>query len=165
MYTLANNIFIKSDTYTIQGCFAVYTLVNVLPVFHKSFTTMFSDELRRFVLRIPSIPFLEALLLLRNAPAQTWDAGMVAHDLYIKPQQATELLTSLTEAGICEEVSQSPSCFVYKPRPDELRDLIDDLAHEYAHNLIEVTNLIHANTDKDQKIRLLADAFILRKDD
>ena len=126
---------------------------------------MFSDELRRFILRIPSVPFLEALLLLRNAPAQTWDAEMVAHDLYVSPPQATELLTSLTDAGICVEVAKSPLHFVYAPKPDELRELIDNLAHEYAHNLIEVTNLIHANSNKDQKIQLLADAFILRKDD
>lgn len=126
---------------------------------------MFSDDLRRFILSIPSIPFLEALLLLRNTPSQTWDAGTVAHRLYISPQQATELLESLVRAKICIEVTQSPPNFVYKPQPDELRELIDQLANEYAQNLIEVTNLIHANSTRDQKIQLLADAFILRKDD
>lgn len=104
-------------------------------------------------------------MLLRNAPSQTWDAEMVAHRLYISPPQATELLTSLADAGICVETAQSPPHFAYEPKPDELRELIDELAHEYAHNLIEVTNLIHANSSKDQKIQLLADAFILRKDD
>jgi len=126
---------------------------------------MFSDELRRFILRIPSIPFLEALLLLRNAPARKWDAEMVAHDLYVSPQQANKLLKSLADANLCVETAQSSPSFVYQPESDELRELIDDLAHEYAHNLIEVNNLIHANSGKDQKIQLLADAFILRKDD
>jgi hypothetical protein len=125
---------------------------------------MFSDELRRFIIRIPSIPFLEALLLLRSAPAQTWDVETVAEGLYITPQQAIDLLESLTAAHVCMEVASNPRCFIYKPESEELSKLIDDLANEYAHNLIEVTNLIHANSSKDQKIHLLADAFVLRKD-
>lgn len=125
---------------------------------------MFSDELRRFILRIPSIPFLEALLLLRSAPSETWDADTVANRLYINTQQAVELLRSLVAAKICMEVKRNPERFIYKPESDELCKLIDDLASEYAHNLIEVTNLIHANSNKDQKIHLLADAFVLRKE-
>lgn len=125
---------------------------------------MFSDELRRFILRIPSIPFLEALLLLRSAPSETWDAETVANRLYINTQQAVELLKSLVAAKICMEVKRNPERFIYKPESDELCQLIDDLASEYAHNLIEVTNLIHANSNKDQKIHLLADAFVLRKE-
>lgn len=125
---------------------------------------MFSDELRRFILRIPSIPFLEALLLLRSAPTQTWDAETVSHRLYINSQQAVELLKSLAAARLCMEVRHNPDCYVYRPESDELGQLIDDLASEYAHNLIEVTNLIHANSNKDHKIHLLADAFLLRKE-
>lgn len=125
---------------------------------------MFSDELRRFILRIPSIPFLEALLLLRSAPTQTWDADTVARRLYINSQQAVELLKSLVAARLCTEVQHNPKCFIYKPESDELCKLIDDLASEYAHNLIEVTNLIHANSNKDQKVHLLADAFVLWKE-
>jgi hypothetical protein len=125
---------------------------------------MFSDELRRFILRIPSIPFLEALLLLRSAPSQTWDADTVARRLYINSQQAIELLKGLVAARVCMEVTHSPECFIYKPESDELCKLIDDLASEYAHNLIEVTNLIHANSNQDRKIHLLADAFVLRKE-
>ena len=126
---------------------------------------MFSDDLRRFILRIPSIPFLEALLLLRSAPSETWDAEMVARRLYINSQQAIELLKGLAAAKICSEVKRNPEHFIYKPESDELRKLIDELADEYAHNLIEVTNVIHANSNKDQKIHLLADAFVWRKED
>ena len=126
---------------------------------------MFSDELRRFILRIPSIPFLEALLLLRSAPSQTWDAEMVARRLYINSQQAIELLKGLAAAKICCEVKRHSEHFIYKPESDELRTLIDELADEYAHNLIEVTNVILANSNKDQKIHLLADAFVWRKED
>jgi len=125
---------------------------------------MFSDELRRFILRIPSIPFLEALLLLRSAPSQQWDAEEVARRLYINSQQAVELLKGLVAAKMCKEVKREQECFVYKPESDELRALIDELAIEYTHNLIEVTNLIHANSNKDQKIHLLADAFVWRKE-
>lgn len=125
---------------------------------------MFSDELRRFIVRIPSIPFLEALLLLRSAPAQTWDAESVAQRLYINSQQAIELLKSLAAAHVCMKVTSEPECFIYQPESEELSKLIDDLANEYAHNLIEVTNLIHANSSKDRKIHLLADAFLWRKE-
>jgi hypothetical protein len=125
---------------------------------------MFSDELRRFILSIPSIPFLEALLLLRSAPAQAWDADSVARRLYINSQQAVDLLRSLVAARLCMEVRHHPERFVYQPESDEICRLIDDLADEYARNLIEVTNLIHANSNKDQKIHLLADAFMLRRE-
>lgn len=104
-------------------------------------------------------------MLLRSAPSQTWDAESVAHRLYISSQQAIELLKSLATARICIEVTSAPPCYVYQPEPDGLGKLIDELANEYAHNLIEVTNLIHAHSSKDQKIQLLADAFILRKED
>ena len=126
---------------------------------------MFSDELRRFILRIPSIPFLEALLLLRSAPTQAWDAEALARRLYINSSQAIELLKSLAAANVCTKIKRSPESFIYKPESDEMRVLIDELANEYAHNLIEVTNLIHANSSKDQKIHLLADAFVWRKEE
>lgn len=126
---------------------------------------MFSDELRRFILRIPSIPFLEALLLLRSAPTQAWDAETLARRLYINSSQAIELLKSLAAANVCTKIKRSPESFIYKPESDEMRVLVDELANEYAHNLIEVTNLIHANSSKDQKIHLLADAFVWRKEE
>lgn len=42
------------------------------------------EDVRRFILTsIISVPYLEALLLLRNAPNQWWESATVAQRLYI----------------------------------------------------------------------------------
>ncbi|UUZ48593.1 hypothetical protein LP420_38820 [Massilia sp. B-10] len=46
-------------------------------------------ELQRFVLlAIPSVPYLEALLMLRADPARAWDAALVAKRLYLSEPSA-----------------------------------------------------------------------------
>ena len=48
-----------------------------------------SEELRRFILTsVPSVPFLEALLLLRASPGQHWSGAMLARRLYIAERTA-----------------------------------------------------------------------------
>ena len=120
------------------------------------------EDVRRFILSsIISVPYLEALLLLRNAPDQSWDRTTVAQRLYISEKTATELLADLSAAGFIV-VTKSESSYRYHPNSDELRQMIDQLAETYAKNLVEVTNIIHSKTGK--KAQQFADAFKWRKD-
>lgn len=122
-----------------------------------------TDDLRRFLVTIPSIPYLEAILLLRSYPGSAWSPEMVAQRLYLGEDQAFSLLQSLCAAAICSAIPDNPSGFYYQPA-QELGQLIDSLATLYAQHLIEITNIIHAQSNKHQRIQQFADAFKWRKE-
>lgn len=123
------------------------------------------ENIRRFVLTsIPSVPHLEALLLLRSAEREFWSAAMLAQRLYIGEKLAQSLLIELCRAGMIEprdEANHSIS-YRYQPGTAALRLTIDNLAELYARQLVEITHLIHSKLDR--KAQQFADAFKWRKD-
>jgi hypothetical protein len=121
------------------------------------------EDVRRFILTsIPSVPYLEAMLLLRNEPAQSWDGKKVAQRLYISEKAAGGLLSDLYAAGVVVVTEHETPFYRHHPSSDELQQMINQLAEAYAKNLVEVTNLIHSKTGK--KAQHFADAFKWRKD-
>lgn len=124
----------------------------------------FPEDLRRFVLTsIPSVPFLEALLLLRANPAQEWHPTTLAGRLYVRERTAEALLEDLARGGMAIRCGATPhDCYQYQPSSPQLRQRIDSLAELYARHLVEVTVLIHSSLDR--KAQQFADAFKLRKD-
>lgn len=124
---------------------------------------MIPDDLRRFVLTsIPSVPFLEAMLLFHTEPPDGLDRLEVARRLYVPPQKAQDLIDTLVEAGIVVSHERLEGWFCYRPRDEELRATIDALAQAYQRSLIEITDLIHDPTRKNA--HRFANAFKLRKD-
>lgn len=123
-----------------------------------------SEDIRRFILTgVPSVPYLEAILLLRADPEVAWDVRRMAARLYVAERQAAEVLTSLAAAGIARGEEQGDTAlFRYAPATAELRERLDALAHAYSTNLVGVTDLIHSRLDK--RAQQFADAFRLRKD-
>lgn len=123
-----------------------------------------SDDIRRFVLTsVPSVPYLEAILLLRTDPEVVWDVPRLAARLYVAEREAAEVLASLAAAGIAHREDQGDTdLFHYAPATAELRERLDALAQAYSANLVGVTDLIHSRTDK--RAQQFADAFRLRKD-
>lgn len=117
-----------------------------------------TDDLRNFIQSIPSIPFLEAILLLKGPPVRPWTSDSVGKRLYLAQDQAAIIMRSLCSARICNTVPDHPDQYIYHPVSMELDDLICRLIDFYAHNLIEVTNLIHANTSQ-KNVQQYADAF------
>jgi hypothetical protein len=119
------------------------------------------EDIRRFVLTsIPSVPYLEALLLFHEAPARPRDAAEVARLLYLGERATAPLLEALCEAGLLRR--EADAGYVYAPRDNALQDAVDGLAQVYARNLVGVTTLIHDATQKSAQ--RFADAFKLRKD-
>ncbi|MFN3792719.1 hypothetical protein [Massilia sp.] len=120
--------------------------------------------MRRFVLTsVPSVPFLEALLLLRANPGQQWSGEMLARRLYTSERTAQGLLDELCRSGMAAPcIAPNEDCYCYAPASDTLRERIDGLAELYARHLVDVTNLIHSTLDR--KAQQFADAFRLRKD-
>jgi hypothetical protein len=117
------------------------------------------DDLRDFILRhIDSIAQLEALLLLRENPAERWKPATVAKRLYASTQEVEEALKRLCADGL---LSCSDDVYRYDCINPELRKTVDRVADVYARHLIAVTNMIHA---KPRRIREFADAFKFRKD-
>ena len=117
-----------------------------------------TDDLRNFILSIPSIPYLEAILLLKGPPVQAWECAAVGKRLYLARDQVTIILMRLCNARICSSVPNQPDYYIYQPESPELDELIGRLIDFYAHNLIEVTNLIHANATQ-KNVQQYADAF------
>jgi hypothetical protein len=124
------------------------------------------EDVRRFVLTsIPSVPFLEALLLMRAAPDQPWRTDSLARRLYVRDKVAEALLADLCRAGMAAPwpgSGGSAPAYNYRPRENALRERIDHLADLYAAHLVEVTHLIHSSLDR--KAHQFADAFKWRKD-
>jgi hypothetical protein len=122
------------------------------------------EDLRRFILTsIPSVPFLEALLLMRADQTQPWRSDTLAARLYVRDKTAEALLHELCTAGMAER-SAAPDgpTWRYRPESGALRERIDRLAELYASQLVEVTLLIHSTLDR--KAQHFADAFKWRKD-
>jgi hypothetical protein len=116
-------------------------------------------DIRDFVMRhIDSVTQLEALLLLRGNPGETWDLPTTAKRLYANEQEVAEVLALLCNDGL---LSASDGIYRYDCATPQERDLVDRLADIYSRQLISVTNMIHA---KPRRIRQFADAFRLRKD-
>ena len=121
------------------------------------------DDIRRFIFTsIESVPYLEAMLLLRGAADCCWDARLLSQRLYTSEKKAAALLDALNQAGLLSRVPENAGGFLYRPASPELAEMVDRLAACYGSALVEVTNLIHSRHDK--KAHQFADAFRWRKD-
>jgi len=121
-------------------------------------TEKLTDDLRIFILSIPSIPYLEAILLFKGPPVRPWESEAIGRRLYLARDQVKVILRKLCSARICSAVPGRPGQYIYKPESPELDELINKLIDFYAHNLIEVTHLIHANASQ-KNVQQYADAF------
>jgi hypothetical protein len=118
-------------------------------------------DVRRFILTsVPSVPFLEAILLLRAEPEKAWDAAQLARRLYVPERAGVELLALLRDSGIAE-AADGTQAVRYAPTA-ELRELLDRVAAAYAADLVAITDLIHSRIDR--RAQQFADAFRFRKE-
>jgi hypothetical protein len=118
-------------------------------------------DVRRFILTsIPSVPYLEAVLLLRSEPTAVWTAGRLARRLYVPERTGVEVQEQLRASGVARDAATGDGV-CYGP-PPELREVIDRLAQAYAADLVLVTDLIHSRIDR--RAQQFADAFRFRKE-
>ncbi|HEV6966385.1 hypothetical protein [Roseateles sp.] len=118
------------------------------------------DDVRRFVLTsIPSVPYAEAVLLLRRSAGEALSSGEVARALYVGERAALELLGLGVETGV---LHRDETGYRYQPRDEALARAWDRFAHCYTTQLIVVTQLIHGTSQKSAQ--LFADAFKLKRE-
>ena len=121
----------------------------------------YSSEVRRFILAyIPSVPHLEALLLMRAEVATAWNEARLAGRLYIGHDIAKGLLDDLAAFGLVR--TDEAGGYVYGPANQELLDVVTELATTYSRNVVAIASLIHSLGDR--KAQRFADAFRWRKD-
>jgi hypothetical protein len=121
------------------------------------------DDVRRFVLTsVPSVPWLEAALLLHAQPGQARTVAELAARLYVPERNAAELLKALCAAGIAQCTDEPEPRYRYAPKDAALAEVMDRLVRVYAEDLVGVTTLIHDATQRSAQ--RFSDAFRLRKD-
>lgn len=121
-----------------------------------------ADDVRRFILTsVPSVPYLEALLLLRAESGTQWHPYRLARRLYIGESQATDLLQALAQSQVARRGDDGG--YEYSPGTPELAQTIERVAEAYAADLVGVTDLIHSRVEK--RAQQFADAFRWRKAD
>jgi hypothetical protein len=118
-------------------------------------------DVRRYLLSsVPSVPYLEAVLLLRADPGVAWDAAGLARRLYVPERRGIELLGQLRESGMAVAAAE-PGAVRYGPEP-QVAVLMDRVAEAYASDPVGVSSLIHSRIDR--RAQQFADAFRFRKD-
>jgi hypothetical protein len=121
------------------------------------------DELRRFILTsVPSVPFVEAMLLFMGRPGQALSVDEIARGLYVPLASAAQVVDALRDARIVKADPASAERSRFSPASAELEAMLRRLADFYARDLIGVTDLIHSRTAR--RAQAFADAFRLRKD-
>ena len=120
------------------------------------------DELRRFILTsVPSVPFLEALLLFHAQPERALTVAEVARALYVPEAAAADIVRALQEVGLVAAEDADAQRLRYRPGDAVLAELVERLAAAYRADLIGITQLIHDRVQKNAT--RFADAFRLRK--
>ena len=121
-------------------------------------------DVQHFILAaIESVAEVEALLLLRGAPEQSWSARTLALRLYIDEPQTGEIIKQLADRQLLVRDPGIEASYRYQPRSAELREQVDRLAQVYSTHLIAVTELIHSKPKS--RVQEFANAFRIRKDD
>ena len=121
------------------------------------------EDLRRFILTsIPSVPFVEAMLIFRAARGAAVSNEFIAKRLYMAEKAAADVVQQLRDAGVVEAAGTDPISHRFRPQTEELAAMLELLAAFYRSNLVDVTDLIHSRTAR--RAQQFADAFKLRKD-
>jgi hypothetical protein len=120
-------------------------------------------DVQRFILTsVPSVPFMEALLLFHREPSRAFTPAEVGRALYMPEAAAARLVDALEAAGLVLPVPGRRRACRFEGAGDELRRVVDRVAACHATHLIEITHLIHDGTQRSAT--RFADAFRLRKD-
>jgi hypothetical protein len=102
------------------------------------------EAVSRFLLAyVPSVPHLEALLLIRRSVDRAWSADRIAASLYIDADAATHCLDDLVRHGLLV-ADDAPRRYRVRNTSPELSSLLEELDRGYARRVRDVAELIHS---------------------
>lgn len=110
---------------------------------------------------IDTVPQLETLLMMSEAPDRRWLIADVASRNYITEQRASETINALLRRGLVS-LEGSPPAFRFHAPSDQIQATVADLARYYQRNLSRIAALIHAKPSAS--VKEFARAFDLKKD-
>ena len=117
-------------------------------------------DVQRFLLTsVPSVPFLEALLLFHRERPRGLTLTEVSRRLYLPEADTAQLIEDLERANLIEPADGSGRRITER---EELITLLDRVAASYARHLIPMTHLIHGRTHRSAT--QFAAAFRLRNE-
>ena len=119
------------------------------------------DDVLRFVQEeIDSVPELEALLLVWQQRPRAWSAEQLAGRLYIRSEQAREILIGLTRKQLIS--AGAPETYLYEDVSTEQDQLMAHLEETYRREIVRISNLIHSKPSS--AVRDFARAFRFTKE-
>jgi hypothetical protein len=110
---------------------------------------------------IDTVPQLEALLLMWQAPDERWSMDKLAVRLYVSVEEAASIVRALQMRALIVSDEQ-PNSYRYSGDWDASGTLMAEVARSYRHNLIHITKFIHSRASS--AVRAFARAFDLKKD-
>lgn len=125
---------------------------------------LITEEIKAFILdHIDSIAELEALLVLRENPSQSWACKDVADRIYSDESTTAAVLHKLISHGLIAPDAGSADRVRYQQSQPEFTEVLNQLAGVYARYVVPITTLIHKKPRGT--IKSFADAFKLKKGD
>lgn len=118
------------------------------------------DVLSFLAEQIDTVPHLEVLLLLAEAPEQEWSEDLVAARIYTTRETAAALLNDLHHRGLVRTAG-SPPRYEYDPAWDHT-GLMQRVSATYRRQLVQVATYIHSKASSS--VREFARAFDFKKD-
>lgn len=120
-----------------------------------------SEGLKKFIRQeIQTVFQLEVLLFLHRNQPKSFNIREVADELGFEYDIAEEQLAALVETGILEA---DESTYRYEPANEQIRNLVDQLAHAYPTQRVLILSLILS--ERPDKIRVFAEAIKLLRQD
>jgi len=121
-----------------------------------------APEVLRFIgLCIPTVPHLEAMLLMWETTPQLWNAAEIAARIYVTEDTADQILKDLERCGIAELDSVRSTSFRYSTA-SAWTGTLPLVAQAYRRHLSRVARYIHAQGSKS--VREFSRAFRLRRE-
>lgn len=109
---------------------------------------------------IDSVEQLEILLLLAAEPIRSWSSEEVAKELRTSGRSAVTRLDRLTKQGL---LSKTGDQYLYQPKTEETREIVDALSNTYKTHRYRVISLIFSA--KDSALDDFVDAFTIKRSD
>ena len=122
-----------------------------------------SKEVDRFILQeMPTVPHLEALLLVWNSRPKEWTVEEMAKALYVAPAAAHSILQRLAWRELLTAGSANPESYRYESSSSKRDSLIEAVDAAYRRDLVRISKMIHSAATP--ALRDFADAFRFKKD-